>query len=227
MKNGIFYIALLVVLTACQPSHKNAIDADLTPAEAVFIQSYQHILNEYLQDADDASFHEKLTALILTAPTQSDTPHILQVQSDIQIQLGHFEEAIKLNNALFYLQPNADTRYLNCTLLEVLDRSDKKIEACYSQAAQMYKKALSKLKDTESAEFQDQYFFYLLSMLQAGHPNFHAKIKDFIASLPDEKQQDFNSQYTLVADQHEHADFLDAIRTEQWTRFSSMNNQDI
>lgn len=219
MKNGIFYIALLVLLSACQPSQNKTLEAQLKPDEAVFIQGYQTILNDYLKEPDDTIFREKLTKLLRVAPTQSNVPHILQVQTDIQIQLGHFDEAIKSNNSLFYVQPHADTRYLNCTLFELAKRSDKDIKNCYSQAAQLYKKASSKYKPA-SSEFQDQYFFYQLSMLQAGYDNFHEKIKEYISTLPDEKQDDFNDQYEMVAKPQEHTAFLESVRQGQWMRIS-------
>lgn len=219
MKNGIFYIALLVLLSACQPPQNKTIEAQLKPDEAAFIQGYQAILNDYLKEPDDTIFREKLTQLMRVAPTQSNAPLILQVQTDIQIQLGHFDEAIKSNNALFYVQAHADTRYLNCTLFELAKRSDKEINNCYNQAAQLYKKASSKYKPA-SSEFQDQYFLYQLSMLQAGYDNFHEKIKEYIATLPDEKQDDFNGQYEMVTKPQEHTAFLESVRQGQWSRLS-------
>ena len=216
MKKDFFSFGLLIVLSACQPIPKPSVDKNLTQEERHFVERYQTVLSDYLNDSIQLDLNQELKNIIKIAPAKSENPKVLHLKTDLYMQLGQFNEALQSNNALFYIEPRAENRYMRCTLLEVLKKSEKDIHTCYHQTAQLYKKAMSRIS-SRSKDYIEQNFFYHLSMLQAGHHNFDDKIKTLLNELPDDAYEDYHEQYLTISDPMEYQSFIRSIRDGQRT----------
>lgn len=215
MKNGFFTCVMLIFLTACQPSSTLPVGNQLTQEEQQFVEQYQNILSKYLKDSDQVRLDKELENLTQNAPLSSVNPTVLHLKTDLYMQLGQFKQALQSNDELFYVEPSAENRYMRCTLYEVMQKPEKEVLNCYNQAAQLYKKAASKLKPN-SLNFHEQDFFYHLSMLKAGHDNFDSKIKTLLDELPDELYEDYYEEYLSISHQTEHQALLQSIRDGKW-----------
>lgn len=211
MKNGIFSFGLLILLSACQPTSKPSVDKSLTQEERHFVERYQTALSDYLNDSSNLVLNQELENILKIAPVKSENPQVLHLKTDLYMQLGQFIEALQTNNTLFYIEPSAENRYMRCTLLELLKKSEKDIHTCYQQAALLYKKALTKIAP-KSQTYLGQNFFYHLSMLQAGHHNFDTKIKNVLHELPDHLYEDYYELYFTVSNPIEQQSFIKSIR---------------